>query len=299
MLEEDAVKKLIIAGRMAKRAREYAYKLVKPGIKMLDLATKIENYIREIGGELAFPVNIGINHVAAHYTPVHNDPSIIPEGAVVKVDIGVHVDGYIADTAFTTSFNPAHHKLLEATELALEKALSAVRPGVKAFEVGKIIEDSIKSAGFKPIRNLGGHGIERYSIHSGLVIPNCYDLLCRYRLDSGVYAIEPFATNGVGLVREAGIVTIYALRSSVEGVSPLGRTVYDIIYRERRGLPFTPRWYINRVLEAEAFSKALTHLSKAGCLLEYPVLVERSNGVVAQFEHTIVVMRSEVIITTI
>ncbi|MEM4601726.1 MAG: M24 family metallopeptidase, partial [Desulfurococcaceae archaeon] len=174
----------------------------------------------------------------------------------------------------------------------------AISPGIRALDIGRVIEESIKLAGFKPIQNLGGHGIERYSIHSGVVIPNYRDFLCRHRLVPGVYAIEPFATNGVGLVKEAGAVTIYALKSLDRDASPLAKTVYNLINQERRGLPFAPRWYINRVLDPASFNAALAHLDRAGCLKEYPVLVERGGGAVAQFEHTVVVTEREVIVTT-
>ncbi|MEM2025239.1 MAG: type II methionyl aminopeptidase [Desulfurococcaceae archaeon] len=298
MLDEASLKSLIAAGKIAKEAREYSQRLVKPGVKLLDLAVNIENYIKEWGGGLAFPVNIGVNSVAAHYTPVFNDDLTVPDGSVVKIDIGVHVDGYIADTAITVSLSPAHNRLVEATSSALERALRAISPGMRALEIGRAIEESIKSAGFKPIQNLGGHGIERYSIHSGVVIPNYRDFLCRHRLVPGVYAIEPFATNGVGLVKEVGTVTIYALKSLDREASPLAKTVYNLINQERRGLPFAPRWYINRVLDLVSFNTALAHLDKAGCLKEYPVLVERGGGAVAQFEHTVVVTEREVIVTT-
>ncbi|MEM1713330.1 MAG: M24 family metallopeptidase [Desulfurococcaceae archaeon] len=166
MLTDDAISKLIKAGEIAKRTLRYVEQSVKPGVGILSLANDIEKYILELGGELAFPVNIGINSVAAHYTPVYNDSGIIPDGSIVKIDIGVHVDGYIADAALTISFNPVYEGLLEATRRSLEKAIEFIKPGVKASEIGRIIENTIKSHGYKPIKNLSGHGIERYVIHS-------------------------------------------------------------------------------------------------------------------------------------
>lgn len=297
LLDEDAISKLIKAGRIAKEVRERAERYVKPGLNVVDLALFIENAIREQGGEPAFPVNIGINEVAAHYTPVPEDTLIIPDNSVVKIDIGVHVDGYIADTAFTVSFNPAFEGLVEATREALTKAIEVVKLGVRASEIGDVIEKTIKSSGYKPIKNLSGHSISRFTIHSGVTIPNYHDVLARHRLEEGVYAIEPFATNGAGLVKEIDLVTIYSLRPA-RRVPPAAKPFYDLVMGSRRSLPFALRWYAKNKTELRELERVLTILKSSNVVHEYPVLVEKDRGIVAQFEHTIVLLRDEVVVTT-
>lgn len=296
-LEEEALAKLIKAGEIAKRVREEAERLVKPGARLLELAEYIENRIRELGGDPAFPVNIGINEIAAHYTPVPNDELTIPDGSVVKIDIGVHVDGYIADTATTVALNPAMEPLVEASRRALERALSVVRPGARLSEVGRVVEETISSMGFKPIRNLSGHSIDRYTIHAGVSIPNYNELLSRKKFEEGVYAIEPFATNGIGLVEEGGEATIYALRIGRKPRAPEALSLYNAIIGERKGLPFAERWYVRRF--GSSLRTALYYLSKSGALISYPVLVERGRGLVSQFEHTVILTGKDVIITTL
>ncbi len=298
MIDEEALKKLVKAGEIAKRVREYAEKLVKPGAKLLDIAELLEKRIRELGGEPAFPVNIGINEVAAHYTPVLSDVTMLPDNSIVKIDIGVHVDGFIADTAVTISLNPAFEGLVEAARLALEKALEAFRPGIRASELGSVIEKAIKSAGYKSIKNLSGHGMARYVIHSGVTIPNFGDVFSWHRLEEGVYAIEPFATNGVGLVEEAPLVTIYALKQKTRRLLQQAEHFYNKVYGERRTLPFTLRWYVRSADEYSSALEVLNLLKKCKCLVEYPVLVEKGRGLVSQFEHTIVVLKNEVVVTT-
>jgi methionyl aminopeptidase len=298
MFSDEVIKKLIKAGEIAKKALRYAERVTKPGVKVLDLANSIEKYVEDIGGKLAFPVNIGVNTVAAHYTPIYMDDTIIPDNSVVKIDLGVHVDGYIADTALTVCFNPVYEGLLEATRKSLEKALEVIKPGIRASEIGKIIENTIRSHGYKPIKNLSGHGIERYTIHSGVIIPNYNDLLNVHRLYSGVYAIEPFATNGAGLVKELNQVTIYALRSTSRELPDEVKSFYEKIYNDRRELPFTTRWYIQSNTDVNKVRETIATLKKYKLLVEYPVLVEKENGLVSQFEHTIIVTRKEVIITT-
>jgi methionyl aminopeptidase len=298
-LDEEAVKKLIQVGRVAKRAVDLAVKLVKPGVNINYVATTIENYIREQGCIPAFPVNIGINSVAAHYTPIYNDNSTIPEQGVVKIDVGVHLDGYIADTATSVALSPVFEGLVEASRKALEKVLEIIRPGIKALEIGKVIESTIRSYGFNPIKNLSGHGIERYTIHSGVVIPNYGDILARHRLIGGVYAIEPFATNGAGFVKELDIATIYSLRHAKTTLRGGTMVFYERVYRERLTLPFTLRWYASSVDEYNSLLKTIEELAERKLLVKYPVLVEKTGGYVSQHEHTIIITEKDVIVTTI
>ncbi len=298
-MDEEAIKKLLEAGRIARIVREEAARIAKPGMKLLDLAEYVEKRIRELGAEPAFPVNLSINEVAAHYTPLVDDKTVIPDGSVLKIDLGVHVDGYIADTAVTVSFNPIFEGLLEASRNALEKALEVVRPGIRVNEIGKVIEETIKSYGFQPIRNLTGHSIDQYMIHSGRSIPNFNDLFTRWKITDGVYAIEPFATNGVGLVREGGITTIYALKRKIRGrYTQREAMLYNMIWRQRRTLPFCERWYRDAFPTIEGLRTTLKLMSRHGLIHEYPILIEKSGGMVAQFEHTIIVYRGEIIVST-
>ncbi len=297
-LSSEDVEKYLKAGDIAKRVREYAVKNTRPGAKLLDLAESIEQYIRELGGEPAFPVNISINEVAAHYTPVADDESVIPDNSIVKIDIGVHIEGYIADTAATVCFNPAYESLVEASENALENVLKAIKPGMKVSEIGRIVEETITSYNYRPIKNLSGHSIDRYLIHSGLSIPNYRDSWARWSLVDGVYAIEPFATNGVGFVREESVVTIFSLRTYRARLSIVEKKVVDGIWRSRRTLPFCERWLLSYTSSLEGVRNTIQSLIRKGILHLYPVLVERSGGFVSQFEHTIIVYNGEIIVTT-
>ncbi len=298
-MSEDILEKYLKAGEIACRVRKLAEQIVKPGIGLLEIAVKLENEIRALGGNPAFPVNISINEVAAHYTPVPRDSLVVPENSVVKVDIGVHVDGYIADTATTIVFDPRYERLAEATREALEKALKIVKPGTRFSEVGRVIEGIIKSYGYRPILNLSGHSLDAYTVHAGDVIPNYRDIRNFGRFREGrAYAIEPFATNGIGLVDEAPTITIYALRynpKKLKNLDPEARALFERIYNERKTLPFALRWYGE---DSAKLINILRRLSSAGLLIEYPVLVERTRGMVAQFEHTVFIYRSSVYVTT-
>jgi methionyl aminopeptidase len=300
-LDEEAVKAYLEAGRIARIVREEAAKRVEAGLKVREFCEWVEDRIRELGGQPAFPCNIGINHVAAHYTPTLDDESVIPEEAVVKVDLGVHVDGYIADTAVTVDLSDKYSGLLEAVHEALDKALEAVAPNVKFSEIGRIIKSTIEARGFKPIVNLGGHSLARYRIHAGESIPNAYEPLLRGRFQCGkAYAIEPFGTNGAGVVEEAETVTIYALvRTGLRRrLDQTSRRVLDAITSRFKTLPFCERW-LRDVADMEELRRSLRKLSRMGFLTRYPVLIEKKRGVVAQFEHTLIITDDcNVIITT-
>ena len=298
-LTEEVIKKYIEAGRIAKEVREYSDKIVKPGEKALNVCLELEGKIISMGGKLAFPCNISINEVAAHFTPSHNDETRIPSDAVVKIDLGVHIDGYIADTAKTIDLSDKHVLLLEASREALEKAIEKLKPGVKAFEIGLVIEQAIKNYGFKPVRNLTGHSIDRYRIHAGLSIPNYGDRFAVFKIIEGMtVAIEPFATNGKGLTREGKITNIYSLaKTNPRKLDQESREVFDYISQEYKTLPFTPRWLVP-VFGETTVQHAMRVLIKTKTLYVYPILVEVGKGLVSQFEHTILLTKDGKIVTT-
>lgn len=297
----DVVRCYVKAGEIAYRVKKNARRLVKPGVRIIEIAESIEREIKELGGLPAFPVNISVNEVAAHRTPYIDDAEVIPEASAVKVDIGVHVNGYIADTAVTVVLDDKLIPLAEAAHNALMKALKAVKPGAKFREIGKIIENTARKAGFKVIKNLSGHSLGHYLIHGGEVIPNYNDPFVLGRFRTGkAYAIEPFVTTGKGVVKEAkGKIQIYSLRR-VKG-KPLSESEHKVlseIIRRFKTLPFCERWLVD-VGSASNLRASLTSLARKGYLNQYPVLVEAGGGLVTQFEETILITHDgDVIVTT-
>ncbi len=293
--------KLMIAGRIAARVREYAKTIVKPGVKASEVCEALEKLIVELGGSPAFPCNFSLNDVAAHYTPGLDDDLVVPEGAVVKVDVGVHVDGFIADTAVTIDLSGNYGKLLEASLRALEAAISKVKPYVSLYEIGRTIELEIKSLGFKPIKNLSGHNILRYLVHGGLSIPNYGDRSQHsIRIPPGsIIALEPFATNGKGLVVDKQVVNIYSYtgRKPKIALTDQESKLLEAIVNRYKTLPFTPRWLKDQ-FNIEDLKQTVRSLHAKGVLHGYPVLVEAGGGMVAQFEHTLYISDSDVIVVT-
>jgi methionyl aminopeptidase len=242
---------------------------------------------------------VDIDHVAAHYTSPNNDLRTVPSGSLVKLDIGVHVDGYIADTATTICFEPRLKSLVDAVEAALEEGLNAIKAGIRVSEVGAKIEREIKKGGAIPIRNLTGHKVARYIIHAGKVVPNVASINGR-KLEAGeVYAIEPFTTlpRAAGEVVDGPIGHIYRFSKKRSVSDRVARKMLKHIQSEYRTLPFAERWVLRRFPGLEG-REAFSMLLRSKCLHSYPQLVEKSHSPVAQAEHTVIVTEDGCEITT-
>ena len=300
-MDEEVFEKYMKAGEIAARVKNDVLNRVRPGMRLIDIARFVEDRIRALGGQLAFPCNLSVDSTAAHYTPEPPDTDVVEESSVLKMDLGVHVDGYIADTALTISFDPQNEPLIEATRRTLDEALRSIRPGLSFYKLGGVIEDTARSYGFNTIKNLSGHSLGHYQIHAGEVIPNHRDRLTRGSFrDGGAYAIEPFLTPGIGLVADSDRVTIYALRprGKLRRLSEEERRLFERILGERRALPFTLRWYAEGPEEYYRLKEVVEGLARRGYAIEYPVMIEVSGERVAQFEETVVIYRGVVYVTT-
>lgn len=288
-------------GKVSYEILQHSKTLVKPGAKLLDVAEKIEGMIKERGYQMSFPVNLSINQSAAHYSPDVDDNTTFKEEDVVKVDIGARKDHYLTDCAMTVDLGGKHGKLAEATEKSLEAAISMVKAGRKVREIGAEIEKIAKQHGFSPIKNLGGHGIDAHELHADIFIPN-FDNGDDTELEEGqVIAIEPFMTDGkAGLVTDGPSLQIYQKIGEVPVRSQESRDVSNFINENYLTYPFATRWLMNELGELGDFKvrKALAELSNLGVLEQFPVLVEKSNGIVAQAEKELIVEKGSCYIVT-
>ncbi len=286
------------AGIIAQKSVVYARSLIKEGMPLLEIAEKIEAKIVELGGKPAFPVNLSINEIAAHATPVFQDTEKVH--GLLKVDIGVHISGFVADTAFSLDLEKSEENknLIAAAESAVAQAtqlLLTKKPKVR--DIGKTIAIAIETAGFQPIHNLSGHSIEQYNLHAGITIPN-YDNAQEHQLKEGVYAIEPFATlsTGAGMVRDGKPSGIYAVAKQGAVRDQFAREVLAYIIETYTTLPFCARW-LQKHFGSRALL-ALSRLQQAGILHHYAQLIEQAGKKVAQAEHTIIITEKETIVTT-
>jgi methionyl aminopeptidase len=293
MLTPEQVSAYTKAGHITAQVRDYGATLIKPGAPILAVCKQIEEKIHALGGKPAFPVQISLNHTAAHFCPDPDDTSVFKEGDVCKLDVGVHVDGYIGDTAITVDLGN-NKELIKASREACDAAMKLVAPGVTVHALGKVIQEVITSHGFSPIQNLGGHGLGQYVIHDHAIsVPNYANNDKTVLREGMVIAIEPFATTGVGIVHETNAGNIYSHIAKKPVRNPYARKVQDEVAKYH-GLPFTTHWLS---LPQKAAEMGLRELSAVGAVEAHPPLVESKHGLVSQHEHTVIVGEKSIVTT--
>ena len=291
-LSDEQFEKYREAGSILAEVLSAAAERVEVGATHLEVAEFAEDMTYEQGAEPAFPVNISIDEEASHATPGRDDETEFAAGELVCLDIGVHVDGWIADAAVTVDLGE-HTELVEAAEEALEAAIDAVEPGAHTGEIGAEIQDVIEAYGYNPIVNLTGHGLAEYDAHTGPNIPN-------RRVDSGVelqpgdvVAIEPFATDGSGKVSEGQKTEIFSLVEERNVRNRQARSLMEEITETYDRLPFAARWF-----DGARTDMTLRRLEQQDVLRSYPVLKEEDGVMVSQAEHTVIVTEDGVEVTT-
>ena len=295
-MDKKIVEKYRKAGRIAAEARDYGESLVKEDALLLDAAEKVEKYILEKGAKPAFPVNIGINDVAAHYTPRHDDKTVFRKGEIVKIDVGAHVDGYIGDTACTVEVETNRYtRMIKASKEALEAALELIKPDIDLSIVGSAVEQTIRSYNFVSVENLTGHSLKQYRLHAGKSVPNISTNVKEKIKRDDVLAVEPFATNGAGRVDGKTGGNIYRLLRDREPKTENSKKLLRYIKENFLVLPFAERWCMDIVDNVEA---VLRELMRAMIITGYPVLRETGRGMVTQAEHTVIVMENGAEVTT-
>ncbi len=287
------------SGKITNEVRALVKARVKPGTGYLETCEFVEREIVARGGRPAFPTGMGVDRVTAHYAPQGDDRSVFGEGDVIKVDFGVHVDGYVTDTAVTLTFNPERRLMLDVAEKALSVAIETAKRDVRTGEIGREIHREVARFGFKTIENLTGHTVDRYVVHAGKGIPNLYMPGMPSLKKGDVFAIEPFVTLGsaAGYVVDTPSETIFSIVGRKRtGVAELDQFT-ERIWEERKSLPFTPRWYAEE-FGVRRVPGILARLIGKKEVRSYPMLVEASGSPVAQFEQTMALDEGGLVILT-
>lgn len=296
--------KLLHAGKIASEALTFSCDLVKPGESLLAIAEAGEKKIFELGGRPAFPMNISINHHAAHYTPSPADTTLIPELALVKIDLGAHVDGYIADNASTVLVGDDENlqRLMDGAKAGLQAAIKTAKAGIRVWNISKAISLAMHQLKTRPIENLTGHSIEQFNLHAGISVPSVTHSINRVtspRLKKNmVVAIEPFATysrNPLVDNLEPGHIFGFAPRRNPKK-STL-RSLFSQMKIKFAQLPFASRW-MTELVEPNQVMQTLHQLQREGCIHNYAVLGLRDESPIAQAEHTIIVEEQGCTVTT-
>jgi len=285
-MDDHALTCLRRAGKVAAGCREWAREHIRPGVTIRYVLETVEEMIREQDAQPAFPAQSSRNQVAAHYCSSPEDEQRYEEGDCVKVDIGVHVDGYIADTAASVDLSQDQRwtPLIHASRDALNAAIATIQDGVPVGEIGAAIERTIVAAGFQPVRNLTGHGLARWKVHTAPQIPNYAERGGGKLREGMLFAIEPFASTGRGYITERGKAEVFMMVRPPRKAKGLDRDVLKAI-EAWRGLPIARRYFTD--LDREAVESTFQKLARQGSLVRYPPLVEDEGTMVAQSEHSI------------
>jgi len=287
------------SGKIVSKVRKMAADYIDADMKILDLVNFVESNIIEMGGIPAFPCNISINEITAHYTAPPEDESIIKEGDLVKIDLGAHVDGYIADSAVTVLVGDSDSvldeedkelnlKMIHTAQDALDSAINTIKAGVQLGEIGTAIEETINKNGLNSVSNLTGHGMDQYILHSGISVPNIKEVN-EHKVEEGdVLAIEPFVTNGIGRVGDMNEAHIFRFLRDRPMRMVQAKKLLHSIAKDFRNLPFCQRWLTNENSEKH-LNMAMRQLITSRAIYPYHVLKEKSDARVAQAEHTVIV----------
>lgn len=300
----------IQSGKIASKIRDEASKMIKDGTLVIDLVNYVESEILKNGAEIAFPCNVSINEVAAHYTSPAGDETKFKAGDMVKLDLGAMIDGHIADTAITVVADGnidenytqdeinLHEEIIEASAAGLEAAISTARAGIEISKIGAAVHEAISEYNLNPIYNLMGHSLEQYNLHAGISVPN-YDNNDNYILEEGqAIAVEPFATNGKGHVNDAPGQYIFSYMANKPFRMKSTQRVLKFIQSNHKYVPFSGRWITDEFGERKG-NIALKQLSQAMAIYPYAPLREKKGCFVSQKEHTLIIEKEGCTVTTI
>ncbi len=320
----DEMKK---GGKIHYEINKYIKSIIKPNMKLFDLANIIENRIKDLtcyntqdptNCGIAFPTGLSINNCVAHWTPKIGCNKLLLEDDVIKIDYGVHFNGSIIDSAFTHSFNEKYEPLLEASRTSTEIAIKMSRPDQLLNEIGKEIEENMSSYEIelnnkifkiKPVRSLCGHKINKYKIHADKVIPNIYIKDYTKRMSSDeFYAVETFATTGTGNTYEdiedcSHFMVNYNKEIKKIDIPNNSNQMYKLILKYYNTLAFADRWLMGKnliknnkkeLLETKNINKYLNNLCKSLIINKYPPIYDYDKkSYSSQFEETIYIMENE------
>jgi methionyl aminopeptidase len=302
-----------IAGQIAYEVHEVIKdkNIVKPGTKILEICNTVESLIKEkqkpfqenmkVG--FGFPCNVSINNIAAHYSSPFDDENTIPEKSIVKLDLGVHIDGFIADSARTYYFSSEFTDLAKASEESFQAGLELIKPGASPAAIGTAIETKTKEFDFRPLRELSGHILDQWELHGPKTLPNIaipHDKADAALKKDEVYALETFASTGSGSVHDQ--LTRYYIYSLLPRRAAIrqktAKKILSHIFHNYKSLPFAERW-LSPTFSAPQVRFALKQLSNAGVIHQYYVLADQKDSFVSQYEHTVIVTEEGHEVTTL
>ena len=311
-----------------KKAADIHYKVrnecrtyIKSNTKYYDIVKLYENCIKKYSDEnsgIAFPIGFSINNICAHDSSYYGDNRILNKNDILKIDIGIHYNGYIIDSAQTIivdnddNIDDKTTNLINSTIDATHIAIKNSGTDVRLYELSELIYETINSYDdINPIGILGGHNINKYIIHGGKLIlckPNEIQNNIQNNMkmeENEIYAIETFASTGSGNLINLNNISHYKQKKNDKQTDKFMK-LYDCkdYIKNRKGLPFNYDWILSNKYEKnkidknkiDKIKKELNNLVKFDIIEHYPPLSDTDpKSLTSQLEHTIFVRESGII----
>lgn len=313
--EDLVVTKYKMSGDIANQALRLVVESAKPGVSVLGLCEKGDAFIMAETGKvfkkekdmkkgIAFPTSVSVNNCVCHFSPLKSDPDYkLKDGDLVKIDLGVHVDGFIANVAHSFVVGASKEKpitgrkadVIQAAHLCAEAALRLVKPGNQNTQVTEAWSKIAQSFKCSPIEGMLSHQLKQHVIDGEkTIIQNPTD---QQRKDHEkaefevheVYAVDVLVSTGEGKAKDGGLrTTIYKRDTSKQYGLKMKTSRFFLSEVERRfdAMPFTLR-----ALEDEAKARlGLVECAKHELLQPFSVLHDKEGEFVAQFKFTVLLM---------
>ncbi|XP_077583232.1 proliferation-associated protein 2G4-like [Stigmatopora nigra] len=313
--EDLVVTKYKMGGDIANQALRLVLETAKPGVSVLSLCEKGDTYIMAETGKvfkkekdmkkgIAFPTSVSVNNCVCHFSPLKSDPDyVLKDGDLVKIDLGVHVDGFIANVAHSFVVGASKEKpitgrkadVIKAAHLCTEAALRLVKPGNQNTQVTEAWGKIAQSFKCSPIEGMLSHQLKQHVIDGEkTIIQNPTDQQKKDHEKADfevheVYAVDVLISTGEGKARDGGLrTTIYKRDASKQyGLKmKTSRTFFSEVERRFDAMPFTLRAFGD---EAKA-RLGVVECAKHELLQPFSVLHEKEGEFVAQFKFTVLLM---------
>lgn len=319
--EDIVVTKYKLAGEIVNRTLKTLVESVEPGKSVRELCEKGDGLLLEETGKvfkkekelkkgIAFPTCLSVNNCVCHYSQTKNDTDyVLKNGDVVKIDLGAHIDGFIAVAAYTVVVADANAKVsgraadvVLAAYWASQAALRLIKPGNGNYGVTEAVQKVANDYKCKPIEGMLSHQLKQFQIDGEkTIIQNPNDAQrkehekCNFELHE-VYAIDVLVSTGEGVGREKDTRVAIFKKTEENYMLKLkaSRALLTEIKNKHGSMPFNLRSFDEETKARMGVVECVSHKM----IEPFQVLYEKPSEIVAQFKFTVLLMPSGINLVT-
>mmetsp|Transcript_54845 Transcript_54845/g.63068 ORF Transcript_54845/g.63068 Transcript_54845/m.63068 type:complete len:387 (-) Transcript_54845:216-1376(-) len=307
------------AGKIANETLEKIIKKCVPGAGIVDICAfgdeEIEKEVKKVYNKkklekgIAFPTCLSVNEICGHFSPLRSEPCALKEGDLVKIDLGVHIDGFISITAHTIVVSEKADAVVEGRKAdvihaaynALQVALRLLKPGQKNNDVTEHIAKVVESYKCNPVEGVLSHELKKHLIDGNNCIINkaTFDQkVDDYEFQvNEVYGLDIIASTGEGKPRETEVrCTVYkrAIEKAYSLKLKASRQFFSELNERYPTLAFSMRSFEDETVAKLAVNECVKH----ELLHAYPVLAEKEGELVAQFKYTVMILKGGTVVVS-